>query len=99
MEGGYDYAVVGEVVNDLNCVICLKLLRDAIQLECTHGMCNGCYKKLAQSALERYYNKSYIFYHMKVLIVMSNSVSKGCNYNLQIRKREVIHVIEVFLLN
>ena len=63
MEEGYDYEVVGEVLNGLNCVICLKLMRDAIQMECKHGMCNGCFQNLAQSALERYSNKIYIFYH------------------------------------
>ena len=46
MEEGYDYEVVGDVVNDLNCVICLKLMRDAIQVKCRNGMCNGCYEKL-----------------------------------------------------
>ena len=48
MEEGYDYEVVGEVFSDLNCVICLKLMRAVIQMECTHGMCNGCFEKLAQ---------------------------------------------------
>ena len=57
MDEGYDYEVVGDVFDDLNCVICLKLMRDAIQMGCTHGMCNLCYEKLAQSALERYYDK------------------------------------------
>ena len=69
MEGGYDYEVVGEVLNGLNCVICLKLMRDPIQMECTHGMCNVCFEKLAQSSLERYFNKIYIFYHKCALHV------------------------------
>ena len=54
MEEGYDYEVVSEIISDLNCVICLKLMRNPIQMGCTHGMCSGCFGKLAQSALERY---------------------------------------------
>ena len=66
MEEGYDYEVVSESFVDLNCVICLKLMRDAIQMECTHVMCNGYFEKLTQNALERYYNKIYIFYHLSL---------------------------------
>lgn len=53
MSGGYDYEVVEDVKPDLYCVICLNLMKDAMQLECPHGMCNFCFQSLSKSSKDR----------------------------------------------
>ncbi|XP_057315486.1 TNF receptor-associated factor 3-like isoform X2 [Hydractinia symbiolongicarpus] len=53
MSGGYDYEPVEDVKQDFYCVICLNLLKDAMQLECQHGMCNFCLQSLARSSKQR----------------------------------------------
>ncbi|XP_057298847.1 TNF receptor-associated factor 3-like isoform X2 [Hydractinia symbiolongicarpus] len=53
MSGGYDYDIVEEVKQDFYCVICLNLMKDAMQLTCGHGMCNYCLQSLAQSSSKR----------------------------------------------
>lgn len=53
MSGGYDYDIVEEVKQDFYCVICLNLMKDAMQLACGHGMCNYCLQSLAKSSSER----------------------------------------------
>ena len=50
---GYDYEVVGEKFNDLFCTICLKLMRNAIQLPCGHGLCKTCLDGLQKSSKSR----------------------------------------------
>ncbi|XP_057298842.1 TNF receptor-associated factor 3-like isoform X1 [Hydractinia symbiolongicarpus] len=53
MSGGYDYEVVGEPFEDVYCAICMKLMRDPVQLECGHGMCATCFRTLSESANTR----------------------------------------------
>lgn len=54
MSGGYDYEVVGEPFEDVYCAICMKLMRDPVQLECGHGMCATCFRTLSESANTRW---------------------------------------------
>ena len=51
--GGYDYEIVGDKFEDFFCPICLKLMKDAVQLECGHGMCNGCLQDIIVNVEER----------------------------------------------
>ena len=53
-QDGYDVEVISEVSNELYCVICLKLMQNAVHMHCGHGMCNACYQKLIKSSKERY---------------------------------------------
>lgn len=57
-EEGYDVEAVSDTSHDMYCVICLKLMRNAIQMNCGHGMCDACFHKLVKYAKERY---SYIY--------------------------------------
>lgn len=43
---GYDVEPADKINNDLFCSICLKLMRFAVELECGHGLCEGCWKSL-----------------------------------------------------
>jgi len=46
-DSGYDVELAsGDVPAELNCVICMKLMRDPVQFTCGHGMCSACYKSL-----------------------------------------------------
>ena len=52
--GGYDYEVVGDVQEDFYCVVCLNLMKDAMQLDnCDHGMCNSCLQSVSRSSKDR----------------------------------------------
>ena len=53
-QDGYDVEVIGEVSSEFYCVICLKLMQNAVHMHCGHGMCNACYQKLIKSSKERY---------------------------------------------
>ena len=53
MSGGYDYELVEDVRQDFYCVICLNLMKDAMQLECGHGMCNFCLQSFEKSCKDR----------------------------------------------
>lgn len=57
MAESYDYEVVEEVKEDFCCVICLNLMKDAMQLECGHGMCKLCLDDLEKNSRERYVRK------------------------------------------
>lgn len=46
IQNGYDAEPVGSINKDLFCSICLKLMRDAVESECGHGLCNGCFQSL-----------------------------------------------------
>ncbi|XP_057298559.1 TNF receptor-associated factor 6-like [Hydractinia symbiolongicarpus] len=53
---GYDVEIVGDVgavFKDAYCIICLKLMRDAIQMNCGHGMCKSCFHALSESCRHR----------------------------------------------
>lgn len=52
-EEGYDVEAVSDTSHDMYCVICLKLMRNAIQMNCGHGMCDACFHKLVKYAKER----------------------------------------------
>ena len=52
-QDGYDVEVIGEVSSDFYCVICLKLMQNAVHMHCGHGMCNTCFQKLVKSSNER----------------------------------------------
>lgn len=49
MCGGYKYEIAGAVLPDLLCCICLKLMKNAMQLECGHGMCQSCLEDLEKN--------------------------------------------------
>ncbi|XP_057297322.1 RING finger protein 151-like [Hydractinia symbiolongicarpus] len=49
MCGGYKYEISGDVLPDLLCCICLKLMKNAMQLECGHGMCQSCLEDLEKN--------------------------------------------------
>lgn len=49
----YDYEVVEEVKEDFYCVICLNLMKEAMQLKCGHGMCKSCLDDLRNSSEKR----------------------------------------------
>ncbi|XP_057298853.1 TNF receptor-associated factor 3-like [Hydractinia symbiolongicarpus] len=53
MSGGYEYEVVGEALQDLFCPICLNLLKNAMELECGHALCQTCLQNLEASSKER----------------------------------------------
>ncbi|XP_057299205.1 TNF receptor-associated factor 4-like isoform X2 [Hydractinia symbiolongicarpus] len=57
MFGGFDFEVAEEVKRDFYCVICLNLMRNAMELTCGHGMCKSCLEGLKKSSMER---KSFI---------------------------------------
>ena len=44
--GGYDVECVDEISQDLYCIICLKLMRNAIQMNCGLGMCRTCFDEM-----------------------------------------------------
>ena len=52
-QDGYDVEVIGKVSSDFYCVICLKLMQNAIHMHCGHGMCNACFQKHVKSSNER----------------------------------------------
>jgi len=39
---GYAYEVVGEGAQNLKCPVCKHLIRDCVELPCTHTMCKKC---------------------------------------------------------
>ncbi|XP_057296253.1 RING finger protein DG17-like [Hydractinia symbiolongicarpus] len=49
----YDYEVVEEVKEDFYCVICLNLMKEAMQLKCGHGMCKSCLDDLRNNSRKR----------------------------------------------
>ena len=51
---GFEYEVIGEIIQDYLCPVCLLLLRDAVELACTHTLCEQCMKKWVKSCKERY---------------------------------------------
>ncbi|XP_057299086.1 TNF receptor-associated factor 3-like [Hydractinia symbiolongicarpus] len=53
MSGGFNFEVAEEVRRDFYCVICLNLMRNAMQLTCGHGMCKSCLEGLKKSSSER----------------------------------------------
>lgn len=66
-EGGYDYEVSSEITNELKCMICLRLMKNPLQLACGHGMCKSCFGKLVVDAEKRYFLWNlYFFGRIKV---------------------------------
>lgn len=57
MSGGYRFEVAEEVRKDFYCIICLNLMRDAMQLKCGHGMCNCCLESWEDSRKKRYFGR------------------------------------------
>lgn len=49
----YDYEVVEKGKEDFKCVICLNLMKDAMQLECVHGLCESCLDDLENDSRKR----------------------------------------------
>lgn len=60
--GGFDFDVVGNVAQDYVCPICLLLLRDPVELACTHTMCKHCLNGWIQNCDERLLWKYYGIY-------------------------------------
>ena len=46
-EGGYSAPFVGTLDKELECPICLCVLRDPVQTECGHLYCRGCLEQAA----------------------------------------------------
>ena len=49
---GYDFEVAGESIPEHECPICLMLIRDTVELPCSHLMCKDCLVYLEQRKLE-----------------------------------------------
>lgn len=45
MSGGYDFVLVGNAIKEFECPICLFLIKEAVQLPCTHAFCSSCVDK------------------------------------------------------
>lgn len=56
MSGGFHFEVAEEVKQDFYCVICHNLMRDAMQLECDHGMCKTCLERWERNRKESGYD-------------------------------------------
>ena len=50
---GYEFEVVGEKIAEHECPICLMLMKDTVQLPCTHLMCKACLIYLEERKLEQ----------------------------------------------
>ena len=46
--GGYEVKLVEEIQEDLYCIVCMNLLRDAVQMQCGHVLCRVCLEKLKE---------------------------------------------------
>ena len=50
--GGYDFEIDGPLVKEYECPICLLLLRDCVELPCSHSLCKSCLQRWEDSPLE-----------------------------------------------
>ena len=48
--GGYEVKLVAELPQDLYCILCMNLLRDAVQTHCGHVLCRVCLEKLEENS-------------------------------------------------
>ena len=39
---GYEYEVFGDVPKECECVICHHLMRNAVEIPCSHAFCKAC---------------------------------------------------------
>ena len=62
--GGYDAAFLHQVDKDLECSVCLLVLKEPIQTVCGHLLCKSCCENITQSVA---YTSSY--WHTKLLYV------------------------------
>ena len=51
--GGYEVELVEQLPNALYCIICMNLLKDAMQMQCGHVLCRVCLEKMQESSKSR----------------------------------------------
>ena len=51
--GGFDFEVVGQYAKEFECPICLLLLRDAMDLNCSHTLCESCLEKWGKECMDK----------------------------------------------
>ena len=51
--GGYEVKLVEGLPQDLYCIVCMNLLKDAVQMQCGHVLCRACLEKLQEYSKSR----------------------------------------------
>ena len=55
MSGGYDFVSVDELAKEYQCPICHLIIKDSIELPCSHALCETCIEAWSKECENRYF--------------------------------------------